>query len=168
MWTRVHIAAAPVALIALAAMAMTVWGVLDDSGRGSVVRESPQSSAVDSSRPVVIGAAARGESSIAEARNVGERFLRGYVAFVYGRANADELEGASADLRRALRRSRVRVPPARARRTPRLVRVDAVLQAPGVVGVTATIDDGDLTPYPVTAFVELRDGRWLVTHLAND
>ena len=99
---------------------------------------------------------------------MGERFLRGYVAFLYGRANADELQGASADLRRALRRSRIRVPPARARRAPGLVRVDAVLQAPDVVQLTATIDDGDLTPYPVTAFVERRDARWLVTHLADD
>jgi hypothetical protein len=124
---------------------------------------------VDSSPPVVvIGAGARREPSITHARDAGVRFLRSYVAFVYGRANAHEIEGASADLRRALRRSRVRVPPAHARRTPRLVRVDAVLQAPGVVQVTATIDDGDLTPYPVTAFVEFRDGRWLVTHLADD
>jgi hypothetical protein len=123
---------------------------------------------VDSSPPVVIGAGAREEPSIAHARHLGVRFLRGYVAFLYGRADADELEGASADLRRSLRRSRVRVPPARARRTPSVVRVDAVLQAPGVVQVTATIDDGDLAPYPVTAFVESRHGRWLVTHLADD
>ena len=74
-----------------------------------------------------------------------------------------------------MRTSRVRCaarafacPPARAERTPRIARVDAVLQAPGVVEVTATIDDGDLTPYPVTAFVEFRDGRWVVTHLADD
>jgi hypothetical protein len=123
---------------------------------------------VDSSPRVVIGAGTRGEPSIAHARDVGVRFLRGYVAFLYGRANADELVGASADLRRALRRSRVRVPPARARRTPRLVRVDAVLQAPGVVEMTATIEDGDLAPYPVAAFVERRDARWLITHLADD
>jgi hypothetical protein len=38
-----------------------------------------------------------------------EPFVRGCVAFLYGRTSADELEGA--DLRRALRRSRVRVPP---------------------------------------------------------
>jgi uncharacterized protein DUF6459 len=123
---------------------------------------------VDSSPPVVIGAGARGEPSIAHARDVGVRFLRGYVALLYGRAKVDELEGLSADLRRSLRRARVRVPPARARRTPRLVRVDAFVQAPGVVELTATIEDGDLAPYPVTAFVELRDGRWLVTHLADD
>jgi hypothetical protein len=117
---------------------------------------------------VVIGAGVRGVPSIAEARKAGERFLRGYVAFLYGRANADDLRGASADLRRSLRRSRVRVPPARARRTPRLVRLDAVLQAPDVVQLTATIDDGDLKPYPVSAFVERRVVSWLVTRLADD
>lgn len=117
---------------------------------------------------MVIGAGARGEPSIPHRRDVGVRFLRGYVAFLYGRANADDLQGASADLRRSLRRSRVRVPPARARRTARIAHVDVVLQAPGVVQVTAMIDDGDLTPYPVTAFVERRDGRWLVSHLADD
>jgi hypothetical protein len=155
-------------LVALAAVAVTRLGVLDHSGARTVVHGFAESPSVDSSPAVVIGSGARGEPSITEARDVGERFLRGYVAFLSGRANADELQGASADLRRALRRSRIRVPPARARRTPRLVRVDAVLQAPDVVQVTATIDDGDLTPYPVTAFVELRAGRWVVTHLADD
>jgi hypothetical protein len=162
---RVEVAAAAVVL---GAFAVTGWAVLDESGRRSVVRDPARSSSVDSSPPVVIGARVREGPSIAEARNVGERFLRRYVAFLYGRANADELEGAGADLRRALRRSRVRVPPARARRTPKIVRVDAILQAPGVAQVTATIDDGDLAPYPVTAFVERRDSRWLVTDLADD
>jgi hypothetical protein len=156
-------------LVALAALAVIRLGVLDDSGPRSVVDGFAEARSVDSSPPVVvIGTGSRGEPSITEARDVGVRFLRGYVALLYGRANAEELERLSADLRRSLRRSRVRVPPARARRTPRIVRVDAVLQAPAAVQVTATIDDGDLTPYPVTAFVEFRDGRWLVTHLAAD
>jgi hypothetical protein len=147
---------------------VTRLGVLDHSGPRTVIHEFAVTPSVDSSPPVVIGAGARWGPSIAHARDVGARFLRGYVAFLYGRANADELEGVSADLRRSLRRSRIRVPPARARRTPRLVRVDAVLQAPGVIQATATIDDGDLTPSLVTAFVEFRDARWLVTHLADD
>jgi hypothetical protein len=167
--TWFHVAPAAAALVALGALAVTRLGVVDDPGPRAVVHGFAQAPSVDSSAPVVvIGAGARGEPSITHARDAGVRFLRGYVAFVYGRASADELEGLSADLRRSLRRARVRVPPARARRTPRLVRVVAVLQAPGVVQVTAAIDDGDLTPYPVTAFVERRDGGWLVTHLADD
>jgi hypothetical protein len=150
-------------------LVVTRLGVLDDPGPRTVVHGFAETPSVDSSPPaVVIGAGARREPSIAHARDVGVRFLLGYVAFLYGRASVDHLEGLSADLGRSLRRFRARVPPARARRTPRLVRVDVVLQAPGVVEVTAMIDDGDLTPYPATAFVELRDGRWLVTHLADD
>jgi hypothetical protein len=167
-WTWFHVAPVAVALVVLAALALTRLDVLDDSGPRSVVHRFAESPSVDASPAVVIGPGARGEPSIAHACDVGVRFLRSYVAFVYGRANADELEGPTADLRRSLRRARVRVPPARARRTPRVVRVDAVPQAPGVVQVKATIDDGDLTPYPVTAFVEFRDRRWLVTHLADD
>jgi hypothetical protein len=164
-----QVAPAAVALVALGALAVIRLGVLDDSGPRIVVHGVAVTPPVDSSPPVVvIGAGARGEPSIAHARDVGVRFLHGYIAFLYGRANTDDLEGLSADLRRALRRARVRVPPARARRTPRLVRADAVLQAPGVIEVTATVDDGDVMPYPVTAFVEFRAGRWLVTDLGDD
>jgi hypothetical protein len=162
------VATAAVALVALVALlAVTLSAIRGDGEGRRAFRGSAGSSSVAPSPPVVISGATSARPSIAGAHNAAARFLQGYVAFLYG-ANADKLEGASADLRRALRRSRVRVPPARAQRTPRLLRVDAVLQAPGVVQVTATIDDGDLTPYPVTVFVELRDARWQITHLADD
>jgi hypothetical protein len=102
------------------------------------------------------------------ARRVGERFLNGYVAFLYGHRSAAELEGASGELRRALRRARVRVPPARAARTPRVVALQSAKQSPVTVVVTAIVDDGDLAAYPVTAAVERRTGRWQVTRLADD
>jgi hypothetical protein len=98
---------------------------------------------------------------------VGDRFLRTYVAFLYGRANAAQLEGATSDLRRALRHARLRVPPGRSERVPQIARVGVVRQTPVVVQVTATVDDGDVAPYLVTAFVELRNDRWWVTHLAD-
>jgi hypothetical protein len=44
----------------------------------------------------------------------------------------------------------------------------AIVQATTIVQVTATVDDGDLAVYPVTAFVERRAGRWLVTHVGDD
>jgi hypothetical protein len=102
------------------------------------------------------------------ARRVGERFLRSYVAFLYGRGSVDELEGATSELRRVLRRARVRVPPARVARSPRIVRLQSTEQSPATVVVTAIVDDGDLAAYPVTAIVELRAGRWQVTRLADD
>jgi hypothetical protein len=124
-------------------------------------------SSVDSP-PVVLGGATRRDAALTDARNVGERFLRTYAAFLYGHTSAAALEGASADVRRALRHSRLRVPPARRERTPAIVGVQAVRQAASVVQVTATVDDGDISRYLVTAFVELHRGRWRVTQLADD
>jgi hypothetical protein len=102
------------------------------------------------------------------ARRVGERFLRRYVAYLYGRGSADELKGATRELRRVLRRARVRVPPARAARTPRIVRLQSTEQSPATVVVTVIVDDGDLAAYPVTALVERRAGFWQVIRLADD
>ena len=102
------------------------------------------------------------------ARRVGERFLRSYVPFLYGRGRADELKGASRELRRTLRRARVRVPPARAARTPRIVRLQSAEQSSATVVVTVIVDDGDLATYPVTALVERRAGSWQVIRLADD
>jgi hypothetical protein len=127
-----------------------------------------QRALVDPSPTVVLGGAARGDVALTSARNVGARFLRTYVAFVYGHTSAAGLEGATADVRRALRHSRLRVPPARRERAPAIVRLQAVRQAAATVQVAATVDDGDVAPYLVTAFVELRGGRWWVTQVADD
>jgi hypothetical protein len=102
------------------------------------------------------------------ARRVGERFLNEYVAFLYGRGSINVPERATSDLRRELRGARVRVPPARAARTPRVVRLQSAKQSPAAVVVTAIVDDGDLAAYPVTAIVERRAGRWRVMRLADD
>jgi hypothetical protein len=102
------------------------------------------------------------------ARRVGERFLNGYVAFLYGRGSVDEIEGATRELGRVLRRARVWVPPARAARTARIVGLQSTEQPPATVVVTATVDDGDLAAYPVTALVERRAGSWRVIRLADD
>jgi hypothetical protein len=102
------------------------------------------------------------------ARRVGERFLRRYVAYLYGHRSADELEWATRELRRALRRARVRVPPARAARIPRIVGLQCTEQSLATVVVTAIVDDGDLAAYPATVIVERRTGSWQVTRLADD
>ena len=102
------------------------------------------------------------------ARRVGERFLNGYVAFLYGRGSVDEIEGATRELGRVLRRARVRVPPARAARSPRILGLQSTEQSPATVVVTVIVDDGDLAAYPVTALVERRAGSWRVIRLADD
>ena len=102
------------------------------------------------------------------ARRVGERFLNRYVTSLYGRGSVDKLEDATRALRRELRRARLRVPPARAERTPRIVRLQSTERSLATVVVTAVVDDGDLAAYPVTALVERRSGSWRVTRLADD
>jgi hypothetical protein len=156
------------ALTALAAALVLAVLVGQDAGSRSVRPGPVDLSPADTSSRVVLGGNAHGDASVTQAQTVGEEFLRTYLAFVYGRAEAAELRGATAEVRHALRRSRVRVPPARAERRPTIARVEAVWQASAVVQVTATVDDGDIAPYAVTAFVERRAGRWLVTHLAED
>jgi hypothetical protein len=101
------------------------------------------------------------------ARRVGERFLAGYAAYLYGQSSADRLRGCTATLRRELSHSRVRVPPARRARRAEVVRLRAVAQTSTSVVVTATLDDGDLAAFPVAAIVERRAGRWRVTRLVD-
>jgi hypothetical protein len=129
---------------------------------------APVRSLSSTAPPAVMGGGQISGAPTGSAREAGERFLRGYVAFLYGRAGTAELKGATGDLRRGLRRSHRRVPPARAGRTPRVARFETYRQGATVVQITAIVDDGDVVPYPITAFVELRDGRWVVTHLADD
>jgi hypothetical protein len=155
------------AVAALAVVGMTgVTGLaLMRSSRDPTIRPRPTVRAPV--REVVLGGVLPVDHGLREAREVGRRFLRGYVAFLHGRLSADELEGASSDLRRALRRARVRVPPARAVRRPAIVGVRAFARAPGVVLVIASVADGDLAAYSIAASVERRPGRWLVTGLAG-
>jgi hypothetical protein len=150
-------------LAVLAGLVLVVL-VLSSSHR----RSAPGRRAGERPAPeVVLG---RGRSRVharAGAREAGERFLRTYVAYLYGRIGAAGLQEATVGMRRTLRQARVRVPPARAARTPTITGLRSAIPRPGVVEVTATVDDGDLATYPVTAFVERRGGRWLVTDLAH-
>jgi hypothetical protein len=153
--------------VALAAVLLVTFLPID-SEHAPTARRSEGLWSVASPPPVVLARGASAARSTAEARTVGERFLQGYIAFLYGRLDPGELEGGTGELTRGLRRARRRVPPARDERRPRIARLDAVRQAPGLVQVTASVDDGDVAAYPVTAFVELRNGGWVVAHLADD
>jgi hypothetical protein len=161
-----HAAAALTLTALVTALVLALLVSRETTPRGSPA--PAQRPSVDPSPPLVLGTGDRGDAPLTAARNVGERFLRTYVAFLYGHTSALGLERATADVRRALRHSRVRVPPARRERTPAIVRVRAIRQAASVVQVAATVDDGDVAPYAVTAFVELRHARWRVTQVADD
>ena len=115
---------------------------------------------------VVIGGHRSAAAPVA-ARRVGERFLVGYVAYLYGHRSPDRLRGCTAVLRRELSHGRVRVPPARRARKARVVAWRAVARTSTSVVVTATVDDGDLAALLVAAVVERRAGRWRVPQLVD-
>jgi len=107
-------------------------------------------------------------AELAAARRVAARFLDGYLAFLYGRAPAERVTDVTAPVRRELVRNTPRIPPAQRQRTPRVIDLNVVGQAPGAVIVTASVDDGDVAVYPIVFTLDLRGGRWRVSRLAND
>jgi len=108
------------------------------------------------------------EAELVAARRVAARFLDGYLAYLYGRVPAERVTDVTAPMRRPLERNTPRIPPAQRQRTPRVVDLNVVGQAPGAVIVTASVDDGDVTVYPIVFTLDLRGGRWRVSRLAND
>ena len=164
-WTRRPSLGSIAALGAAAALGLVVVLALAVSHPRSAIEQLRRH---DPPGEVVLGPAAPEVHTRAGARAAGERFLRTYIAYLYGRIGANDVQSATIDLRRALDRARVRVPPARAERSPTIVGVRTGIQHPGVVRVTATVDDGDLATYAITVLVERRDGRWLVNDLVQE
>jgi hypothetical protein len=89
-------------------------------------------------------------------------FLSSYLAITYGRAEPGRLRAATSALRAALRAQHARVPQGIRGRRPRIISLQLEPQASGRRRATATVDDGDVAPYPLFATLSRRDGRWLV------
>lgn len=153
--------------VALCALAAALGGVtLIHAPRGG--HQTPPPGAPPGVGGLVIGGRVAAESIPATARRAGERFLQEYVAYLYGHRPAGRFAGASHALRASLRRAHARVPPARAARAPAIVHIAAVAQTPTTVIVSATVDDGDVSTYQVSAVVEERARSWRVTRLQDD
>jgi hypothetical protein len=90
-------------------------------------------------------------------------FLVSYLKFAHGRAGGTSVKAVTLGLRGQLMRDRARVTPAERGRRPRVVALEVVGTAPGVLLATALVDDGGITTYPLR--VTLREGRagWLVS-----
>jgi hypothetical protein len=97
------------------------------------------------------------------ASRVARRFLVSYLKFAYGQASGTSVKAVTSGLRSQLIRDRARVTPAERGRRPRVVALEVLGTAPGVVLATALVDDGGITTYPLR--VTLRDRRavWLVS-----
>lgn len=85
----------------------------------------------------------------AAAARVARRFLRGYLAELYGRRTTATHPLATAALRRRLAGQRPRISPATRRRHPRIQRLRLEPGAGSRVRVVATITDGGTTSYPI-------------------
>jgi len=92
-------------------------------------------------------------------------FLRGYLAYLYGRANARAIPLASAQVRRALAAHPPRVSPAQRERHPRITALSAQPLASGAISLTATIDDGGVARYPIRVKLARRARSWRVVQL---
>jgi hypothetical protein len=88
-------------------------------------------------------------------------FVTSYLAITYGRAQPGALRTATPALRAALQAQRARVPQGLRGRRPRIVSLRLQAQGSRRRRAIATVDDGDVAPYPLFATLARRDGRWL-------
>lgn len=103
----------------------------------------------------------------ADAARVARRFLRQYLADLYGHRSAPDYAHATDALRRRLTAQRPRISPATRKRTPRIRRL-AVQEGADVATarVVATIADGGPSTYPIGVLVRrTADGQLRVSDL---
>ena len=113
-------------------------------------------------------AAAAHELARSAATDPALRFLRGYLAYSYGRGRLQAIRTATPELIAALRRAHPRVAPAARARRARITTVQVLAQAPGTAQATATITDGSGLQYPLVFYLDRRASGWTVTRLADD
>jgi len=103
-----------------------------------------------------------------DAGGAARAFRSSYLAISYGQAPPSQLRGASRALRERLRAQDARVPPGVRDRRPRVVALRLRRIADGRVRAIATVDDGDLAPYPLFATLQRASaGRWIAVSVGG-
>ncbi len=102
-------------------------------------------------------------ASASEAKQTAERFLAGYLGYVYGHTPAGQIEDATPALIRSLHAHPPRVPPAAQARRPRVLSLHLAVASAGGVAVSAVVNDGELIDYSVGLVLASEGGRLLVT-----
>jgi hypothetical protein len=108
------------------------------------------------------------EPSLSTTTGAALRFLRGYLAFSYGRGPLDAIRDADPRLIASLRRAHPRVPPAARNRRPRVTTLQVLPQARSTAQATATISDGRGPQYPVVFYLDRSQDGWTVTRVGDD
>jgi hypothetical protein len=157
-------AALALGLVALLALLLVALGGGGSRERG--VSAPPPSPPVVQGPPR--GAPAAPDAQIAQARLVARRFLARYVPFLYGRGRAERIPHVSGTVRRGLTRARARETPVSRTRRPRIGGLSLTAQARRSLIARADVDDGGVTPYPLTFTLIRRGGRWIVNALGSD
>ena len=125
-----------------------------------------QPTLIPPSRPAP--ATASTEPALSAATGPALRFLRGYLAYSYGRGPLTAIRNADPGLIASLRRAHPRVPPAARKRRPRVTTLQVLPQARSAAQATATISDGRGPQYPLVFYLDRRPGGWTVTRLGDD
>jgi len=154
------------ALVATFAIAPSGRGGDAPARRPTAQHRPPGTAVVPPSRPPPAPAAH--EPALSAATDPALRFLRGYLAYSYGRGRVQAIRDADPKLIASLRQPRPRVPPAARTRRPRITTLQVLPQAPGTAQATATIGDGSGLQYPLVFYLDRRAGGWTVTRLGDD
>ncbi|MGA2926830.1 MAG: hypothetical protein ABSG43_12690 [Solirubrobacteraceae bacterium] len=158
---RVVVAATALLLLVGAIAALTLQAGDRGAGRSAVtVRARAHRPAARPTaprlRPPVSG------SDLRLASRVASRFLRSYLEFVYGRADAISVAAVTPGLRSQLSRDRAQVTPAERARHPHVVSLRVLGTNPGFVLATASVEDGGIAAYRLRFALREAGGRWLV------
>jgi len=94
-------------------------------------------------------------------------FLAGYLGYLYGHAPASRVKGATAALVRSLGADPPRVSPAMRTRQARVLALRTIPAPPGLVGVSALVNDGGLIDYSIGLRLAPHDDRLLVSGLES-
>lgn len=117
--------------------------------------------------PPPVAAVSHTSAPALEAKQTAERFLAGYLGYVYGHTPAVQIEDATPGLIRSLQAHPPRVPPAAQARRPRVLSLHlaAAAGSAGEVTLSAVVNDGGLIDYSVALVLASEGGRLLVTGL---
>lgn len=108
-----------------------------------------------------------GQAALSAAIDPARRFVEGYLAYAYGRGRVSAIPDADPQLLRALAGQRARVPPAAAKRRPRLTTLRVTSRSPRIAQATATVAGPSTVQYALVFLLERRAGRWTVTEIPD-